>query len=992
MSATRTAILAFLLSVPALAGNSTDYSVDAVLDGGGTAGSSADYALNPSMGPGAAGSSAGYAFRGGFSGMLSDTASLVLSAAGAADSMNERATLQFEARIRYDDDTVSAFALPAAYPTWSVAEGPIAAINNAGKATAGSVYQDTPATVRAIYQGLEGLLPITVRNLTGDDFGSYAADGLPDLWQVQYFGESALPAVAGADADPDADGLTNFQEYTFGTDPSVVSSGVPLSVILHDRQASPIIFTGDPVVYTFTFNRDIDLSTFAPSDLRNASATTPATFTIGSITEQGFTRTYVVTVIPTSVGLLDLRIAQGAQILDDVGFALDTSGGDLGAGGGNPTITVTARNQVITFPQPSSMVYGISPGFALGATASSGLPVSYTLNSGPVTLVDGFVTPIGVGEVSITATQAGDATNTPAEPVTRTFNVLILGTGTAPRMNIRSNGLSIRSGGTRFFHRDNTDFGKYTSGESVPKTNVYTIENLGDRTLILSNVSAPVTLTNLSGPAAFRVVQPSFTSVLGGGRLTANTVDFSIVFEPTTVGVTEAEISIQNSDSNRSPYTFLIRGEAIASPAPTDLILVDNRVQYNVLSVGPSGTAAGLLSPVPVVGTDYTYSIVGGTDASLFNIPTGTNQLRLNIGETPDIVAKPKYFVRIRVTRGAATFEKDFEVIVMTVASKEGDFVVNDRGPSDSGVDISGSGQILLVSKDSAGAAYVSQTYRTDIVDPYEIAVEADGDFIIANYEHVLNTLTLKPDGGIYRIDRITAERTKVTGNTGAQGEVVLRTPLGVEVESDGNIIVADADYSPDGGTTFTGGVIRVNPSTGAKTLLASGGTLEYVQGIGLNPVSGEIYISNIRFPLTRGGQIIRVNKTTGQQTVITPSSGPNIVRFPVGIACEADGQSLVVADAFAQRLIKIDLTTGNQSYLTALPETLDPLSSEPKLDFPTHVAIEADGNYIVTDGRDDLRPRRVIRIDKGTGIASLIVGDTGNSFFDQPRGVRIAK
>jgi DNA-binding beta-propeller fold protein YncE len=111
-----------------------------------------------------------------------------------------------------------------------------------------------------------------------------------------------------------------------------------------------------------------------------------------------------------------------------------------------------------------------------------------------------------------------------------------------------------------------------------------------------------------------------------------------------------------------------------------------------------------------------------------------------------------------------------------------------------------------------------------------------------------------------------------------------------------------------------------------------------------------------------------------------------------VGIACEADGQSLVVADAFAQRLIKIDLTTGNQSYLTARPETLDPLSSEPKLDFPTHVAIEADGNYIVTDGRDDLRDRRVIRIDKGTGIASLIVADTGNGFFDQPRGVRIAK
>jgi hypothetical protein len=227
MSSTQTAILWLLLSVPALAGNSTDYSLEpAVLDGGGTAGSSADYALNPSIGPGIAGSSAGYGLRGGFSGMLSNPSSLALTAAGAADRMNERATLQLEARIRYDDDTLAAFALPAANLTWSVADGPLASVNSAGLATAGSVYQETPATARATYQSLEGRLPLTVRNLTNDDFGFYAADGLPDPWQVQYFGETSLQTVAGADADPDADGLTNFQEYAFGTDPSLGASGV----------------------------------------------------------------------------------------------------------------------------------------------------------------------------------------------------------------------------------------------------------------------------------------------------------------------------------------------------------------------------------------------------------------------------------------------------------------------------------------------------------------------------------------------------------------------------------------------------------------------------------------------------------------------------------------------------------------------------------------------------------------------------------------------
>ena len=224
MQAIRTTIFAFLLSLPAVAGSSTDYSLEpSVLDGGGTAGSSADYALNPSMGLGSAGASAGYVLRGGFSGMLSDASSLVLASVGAASSINERATLQLEARIRYDDGTMAALALPAAKLTWSVVENTLVSINSAGLATAGSVYEDTPATTKAIHQGVEGILQITVRNLTNDDFGTYASDGLADAWQVGYFGVGFAQASAGA--DPDGDTLTNLQEFAFGTNPSQSAGG-----------------------------------------------------------------------------------------------------------------------------------------------------------------------------------------------------------------------------------------------------------------------------------------------------------------------------------------------------------------------------------------------------------------------------------------------------------------------------------------------------------------------------------------------------------------------------------------------------------------------------------------------------------------------------------------------------------------------------------------------------------------------------------------------
>src|ERR1051325_9601567 len=46
------------------------------------------------------------------------------------------------------------------------------------------------------------------------------------------------------------------------------------------------------------------------------------------------------------------------------------------------------QNQTITFPNPGTQTYGAAP-FALLATVSSGLPVSYTLISGPASIANG---------------------------------------------------------------------------------------------------------------------------------------------------------------------------------------------------------------------------------------------------------------------------------------------------------------------------------------------------------------------------------------------------------------------------------------------------------------------------------------------------------------------------------------------------------------------------------------------------------------------------
>ena len=83
-------------------------------------------------------------------------------------------------------------------------------------------------------------------------------------------------------------------------------------------------------------------------------------------------------------------------------------------------------DQSISFPGPADRVYGDPPS-TLTATASSGLPVTFTSTTTAVCTTSGaqgeIVTPVGAGTCTIRADQPGDATRNPAPPVQRTFQV-----------------------------------------------------------------------------------------------------------------------------------------------------------------------------------------------------------------------------------------------------------------------------------------------------------------------------------------------------------------------------------------------------------------------------------------------------------------------------------------------------------------------------------------------------------------------------------------
>ncbi len=98
--------------------------------------------------------------------------------------------------------------------------------------------------------------------------------------------------------------------------------------------------------------------------------------------------------------------------------------------------SVTSSVAVLTVNRLAQTIsFGSLPGkrlddatFTLGATASSGLPVSYMSSDPGVAIVSGnTVTITGVGSTTITASQAGDAMYLPAASVSRDFIVAGMG-------------------------------------------------------------------------------------------------------------------------------------------------------------------------------------------------------------------------------------------------------------------------------------------------------------------------------------------------------------------------------------------------------------------------------------------------------------------------------------------------------------------------------------------------------------------------------------
>lgn len=260
------------------------------IDYGGGQGESINYSLVSATTPGEHTSSASYIARTGFAGQLGSPTGIALSA--PVPGIAEAGTHQLSAEQLYDDGTRS--PLPAGSITWSVLSGPISGISSLGLATTAAIYQDTSATVLGTSGPFSGGLTLTILNTLPDNYGTYAADELPDSWQIQYFGFDA-PNASKYD-DFDGDQIGNLLEFANGTDPSSTSSGHQnLSYTGNDiTPGSPLLeYAPDPnsFDYRVLFIRRKDYPTagliYTPQFSRNLTQWSDATNPIVVLADDG---------------------------------------------------------------------------------------------------------------------------------------------------------------------------------------------------------------------------------------------------------------------------------------------------------------------------------------------------------------------------------------------------------------------------------------------------------------------------------------------------------------------------------------------------------------------------------------------------------------------------------------------------------------------------------------------------------------------------------
>lgn len=360
----------------------------------------------------------------------------------------------------------------------------------------------------------------------------------------------------------------------------------------------------------------------------------------GTDTITGVTYTYAATATPTAI--------VGST------HAITPSAARFGSGSASNyaityvdgLLTVTGSTaQSISFSPPSAATYGDAP-IVLSATASSGLPVTLTLVSGPAKLNGAELTITGARTITVKASQAGDATYAAAPDVVRTITVSprdlaitakdasrAYGEGNPANPGFTAPGLvGADSIGSVTYNYAATATATAIAGTThliTPSAALFATGSAGNYTI--TYISGTLTIEKASQTISF---SPPSTAAYGstpislsgtGGR-SGNPVTFSVVSGPATLSGNQltlagaGTVTVKASQAGNSNYAAAPDVEKDIAVSPKALTITAKnatRAYGDPNPADPGFTATGLVGTDTITGVAYVYAATATSTAGV---------------------------------------------------------------------------------------------------------------------------------------------------------------------------------------------------------------------------------------------------------------------------------------------------------------------------------------------------------------------------------------
>ena len=276
------------------------------------------------------------------------------------------------------------------------------------------------------------------------------------------------------------------------------------------------------------------------------------------------------------------------------------------------------------------------------------------------------------------------------------------------------------------------------------------------------------------------------------------------------------------------------------------------------------------------------------------------------------------------------------------------------------------------------------------ILAPQGIALDNVGNFYFA----------ASGDNKIYKVTAGSGVITTVAGtgagsyggNGGQATSAMLFGPMGVTLDTAGDILIADTRNNRIRKITMSTGLITTVAGDGNQgdyqdNVAATRTSLYSPYDVAVDP-SGNMFIADAGYGLIR-----KVTASTGIMTTIagTATYGDRFrvsyiatkyfIESPTGVALDTAGNVYVAGGK--PFIFKIDVRTGNISivagtgpYLTGIEGYNDDdiLATTAKLNNPTKIAFDASGNMYISDSGN----RRIRKVTASTGIITTVAGTGG--------------